>query len=251
MNELKRFHNQIAVITGAGRGIGLNLAKQLANEGATVALLDVNKEAAEAGANAINAANGRAAAWCVDVTSEASVQSTIRQIVDNCGTPTILVNNAGLYPHIPLADLSYDDWRKIMAVNLDGTFLCSRAVLAPMKAAGYGRIINLSSAVVFTGLTGVSAYAASKAAVIGFTRVLATEAGAFGITANAVAPGLIQTEGVMTQIAEHFDDILPNQAVPRRGQPQDIAEAIMYLASPAAGFITGQTIAVNGGLHYY
>lgn len=251
MSELKRFHNQIAVITGAGRGIGLNLAKQLANEGATVALLDLNKEAAEAGANAINAVNGRAVAWCVDVTSEASVQTTIRQIVENCGTPTILVNNAGLYPHIPLADLSYDDWRKIMAVNLDGTFLCSRAVLAPMKAAGYGRIVNLSSAVVFTGLTGVSAYAASKAAVIGFTRVLATEAGAFGITANAVAPGLIQTEGVMTQIAEHFDDILPSQAIPRRGQPQDIAEAIMYLASPAAGFITGQTIAVNGGLHYY
>jgi NAD(P)-dependent dehydrogenase (short-subunit alcohol dehydrogenase family) len=161
-----------------------------------------------------------------------------------------VINNAGIYPHIPLAKMDFASWRKIMSVNLDGAFLCTQAALPDMRLAGYGRIVNLSSAVVFTGLVGASAYASAKAGIIGFTRVLANESGAFGITANAVAPGLIETEGVMEDIAEHFDDVLPFQAVKRRGQTADVVEAITYLASPAAGFVTGQTVHVNGGLVY-
>lgn len=245
-----QFKNQVAIVTGAGRGIGLALARKLAAEGATLALLDLDGAAAQAGARQIEEAGGKALGLAVDVTDEAGVQQAIATVVAQLGVPSVLVNNAGIYPHIPLPDLGYADWKKIVAVNLDSTYLCSRAVFGHMQKAGYGRIVNLSSAVVFTGLTGVSAYAASKAGVIGFTRVLATEGGAHGITANVVAPGLIETEGVMEQIAEHFDDVLPAQAVQRRGQARDITEAIAYLASPAASFVTGQTIAVNGGLHY-
>lgn len=245
-----RFENQVAIVTGAGRGIGLATAKALAAEGAAVALLDLNGAAVQAGAQAIEATGARALGLAVDVTDEAGVQQAMDTVLARLGTPGVLVNNAGIYPHIPLQDLGYGDWKKILAVNLDSTYLCTRAVFGHLKQACYGRIVNLSSAVVFTGLTGVSAYAASKAGVIGFTRVVATEGGPFGVTANMVAPGLIETEGVMEQIAEHFDDVLPAQAIKRRGQARDITEAITYLASPAAGFVTGQTVAVNGGLHY-
>ena len=245
-----RFMNQVAIVTGAGRGLGLAIARALATEGASVALFDVDAAAAQAGAQALQASGCKALGLAVDVTDEAGVRRAMDAVLEQLGTPTVLVNNAGIYPHIPLQDTSYEDWKRILATNLDGTFLCTRAVFSHMARAGYGRIVNLSSAVVFTGLSGVSAYAAAKAGVIGFTRVIASEGGSVGVTANAVAPGLIETEGVLGQIAEHFDDVLPSQAVKRRGQANDIATAVTYLASPEAGFVTGQTVAVNGGLHY-
>ncbi len=137
-------------------------------------------------------------------------------------------------------------------MNLDGVYLCSHAVFPSMRERGYGRIVNVSSATFHIGYPGLTAYVASKGGIIGFTRALASEAGPHGITVNAVTPGLVATEGVLEgEEAGLFDEIVPEQAVPRRGEPEDIAECIAYLASPAAGFITGQAVNVDGGHRYH
>ena len=168
------------------------------------------------------------------------------------GQVDVLVNNAGIYPHYPFEQLTYTDWRRVLATNLDSVFLCSHAVYPAMRERGYGRIVNVSSATFFIGYPGLSAYVASKGGIIGFTRALASEAGEHGITVNAVTPGLIATEGVLAgEEARLFDEIVPQQALARRGEPEDIAECIAYLASPAASFITGQTINVDGGHRYH
>lgn len=241
---------QVAIVTGAARGIGRQVAARLHSRGDQVVLWDQDVDAVRKAVEALPASRYAAVAMQVDVTDAATVQRAMREVVESMGGLSILVNNAGMYPHIQIDDMSLSQWRRVISVNLEGAFLCTQAALPFMKQGQYGRIVNFSSAVVYTGLTGVSAYAASKAAVQGLTRVTATEAGACGITANAVAPGLIETEGVMSQIAEHFDDILPMQVVKRRGMPDDIAECVAYLASAEAGFVTGQTFCVNGGIHY-
>jgi NAD(P)-dependent dehydrogenase (short-subunit alcohol dehydrogenase family) len=162
------------------------------------------------------------------------------------------VNNVGIYPHRPFEELTYAAWRHVFAVNLDSVFLCTHAVYPAMRERGYGRIVNVSSSTFFIGYPGLAAYIASKGGIIGFTRALASEAGPHGITVNAVTPGLIATEGVLGgEEAGLFDEIVPQQALPRRGEPEDIAECIAYLASPAAGFITGQTINVDGGHRFH
>jgi pyridoxal 4-dehydrogenase len=164
----------------------------------------------------------------------------------------VLVNNVGIYPHRPFEELTYAEWRHVLAVNLDSVFLCTHAVYPAMRERGYGRIVNVSSSTFFIGYPGLAAYIATKGGIIGFTRALASEAGPHGITVNAVTPGLIATEGVLGgEEAGLFDEIVPQQALPRRGEPEDIAECIAYLASPAAGFITGQTINVDGGHRFH
>ena len=165
------------------------------------------------------------------------------------GRVDVLVNNAGVYPHAPFEELTLAEWRRVLATNLDGVFLCSRTVYPAMKARGYGRIVNVSSAAVLVGPAQMAHYVASKAGVIGFTRSLAAEAGRYGVTVNAVTPGFIETPGVLADPAEVelFDVIVSQQAIPRRGVPDDVAECVAYLVRPQAGFITGQTINVDGG----
>jgi NAD(P)-dependent dehydrogenase (short-subunit alcohol dehydrogenase family) len=177
--------------------------------------------------------------------------STMKAVHEKFGSLQILINNARIYPHIPFEEVTFEAWRQIHSVNLDSVFLCSQAAFPFMKQASYGRIVNLASSVVFIDLKGLTAYAASKAGLIGFTRVLASEGGEHGSTANVVAPGLVESEGVLEDIEDLFDVVVPQQVVKRRGQPADIAECIAYLVSSEAGFITGQTVNVDGGHRFH
>jgi NAD(P)-dependent dehydrogenase (short-subunit alcohol dehydrogenase family) len=243
---------QTAIVTGAAQGLGYAAAARLAAGGAAVALFD-RDEATLAGAVGRLAADGaEAKAHAVDVSDEDGVRAAVESVLAARGRIDVLVNNAGVYPHYPFEELTYTDWRRVLATNLDSVYLCSHAVYPAMRERGYGRIVNISSATFFIGYPGLSAYVASKGGIIGFTRALASEAGPHGITVNAVSPGLIATEGVLGgEEAGLFDEIVPQQALGRRGEPEDIAECIAYLASPAASFITGQTINVDGGHRYH
>jgi 3-oxoacyl-[acyl-carrier protein] reductase len=223
--------DQVAVVTGGSRGIGRGIAARLEADGAQVEILDL------------------AGTPPVDVTDERAVRAAVAGILERHGRLDILVNNAGIYPHVPFHQLDYAAWRRVLELNLDAAFLCSHAVYPTLKERGYGRIVNISSAAVHVGPPGMAHYLASKAGLIGLTRSLAAEAGAHGITVNAITPGFVETPGVLADPAEVelFDLIVAEQAVPRRGQPEDIAECVAYLVSPAAGFITGQTLNVDGG----
>jgi pyridoxal 4-dehydrogenase len=239
-------------VTGAAQGLGYAAAARLAADGASVALLDRDGERLEAAANALVAQGLTVLPHTVDLTDEEGVRATAAAVLAAEGRIDVLVNNVGIYPHRPFEELTYAEWRHVLAVNLDSVFLCTHAVYPAMRERGYGRIVNVSSSTFFIGYPGLAAYIASKGGIIGFTRALASEAGPHGITVNAVTPGLIATEGVLKgEEAGLFDEIVPQQALPRRGEPEDIAECIAYLASPAAGFITGQTINVDGGHRFH
>jgi pyridoxal 4-dehydrogenase len=243
---------QAALVTGAARGLGYAAARRLGEEGARVGLLDRDGEALTAAAERLAAEGLHVRPYTVELTDEDAVREAVAALLAAEGRIDVLVNNAGIYPHRSFEDLTYAEWRRVLAVNLDGVFLCTSAVYPAMRERGYGRIVNVSSATFFIGYPGLSAYIASKGGIIGFTRALASEAGPHGITVNAVTPGLIATEGVLDgEEAGLFDEIVPQQALPRRGEPEDIAECIVYLASPAAGFITGQTINVDGGHRFH
>jgi 3-oxoacyl-[acyl-carrier protein] reductase len=189
----------------------------------------------------------------VDVADEQGVQRAFRAVIDAWGRIDILINNAGIFPHTPFEELTFAEWRRVLSTNLDGLFIVTRAVYPSMRERGYGRIVNISTAAFHIGYPELTPYLASKGGVIGFTRSLAAEAGPHGITVNAITPGMIETEGALEEdpTGELFEEIGADQAVKRRGQPEDIAETIAYLVSPAAGFITGQTINVDGGHRMY
>ena len=243
---------QTALVTGAAQGLGYAAAARLAAEGARVALLDRDGERLGAAADALGAQCLTVLPHTVDLTDEEGVRAAVAAVLFAEGRIDVLVNNVGIYPHSPFEELTYAEWRHVFAVNLDSVFLCTHAVYPAMRERGYGRIVNVSSSTFFIGYPGLAAYIASKGGIIGFTRALASEAGPHGITVNAVTPGLIATEGVLGgEEAGLFDEIVPQQALPRRGEPDDIAECIAYLASPAAGFITGQTINVDGGHRFH
>jgi pyridoxal 4-dehydrogenase len=252
VNRPRPLAGQAALVTGAARGLGYAAATRLAEDGARVALLDRDAERLAAAADALGSQGLAVLSHAVDLTDEEGVRAAVTAVLSAVGQIDVLVNNAGIYPHRPFEELSYAEWRHVLAVNLDSVFLCTHAVYPAMRQSRYGRIINVSSSTFFIGYPGLAAYIASKGGIIGFTRALASEAGPHGITVNAVTPGLIATEGVLGgEEAGLFDEIVPEQALPRRGEPEDIADCIAYLASPAAGFITGQTINVDGGHRFH
>ena len=236
--------DRVAIVTGSAQGIGKAIAEKLAAEGAAVVLADLN----EAGAKEVAAHLPKAIAIRTDVSDEASVKAMVQAAVDAFGKFDILVNNAAIVPFTPWDEIDFREWRRIMAVNLDGTFLTNRHASDEMRKAGYGRIVNICSNVVVAGTPNLAHYVASKGGVFGFTRALATELGKHGVTVNSVAPGLTETEGtVVSPHAQAFDFVQMLQAIPRRAFAKDIAPAVSFLASEEAGWVTGQMLVVDGG----
>lgn len=246
----ERLSGQIALVTGASRGIGRAIAERLASEGAVVALNYLQRQdAAEEVLAGIQASSGRAELCRFDVASGTEVTSAIQNLVDRYGKIDILVNNAGLALDNLLLRLKEEDWERVMNVNLKGVFLCTKAVTRFMIRQRSGRIINLTSVVAQTGNSGQAAYSAAKAGVIGFTKTMAKELASRAITVNAVAPGFIETDmtgSLPEQVKSGYLSLIP---AGRWGTAAEVAEVVAFLAGPLAGYITGQVINVNGGMY--
>ncbi|MDV7089495.1 SDR family oxidoreductase [Rhodococcus sp. IEGM 248] len=250
---MENFMKRTAIVTGAARGIGAAVAKKLASDGYAVAVLDLDESACAATVDAIESAGGRALAVGANVADEASVAAAVERVATELGAPTILINNAGITRDNLLFKMTVDDWDAVMNVHLRGAFLMSRAVQQHMVDAGFGRIVNLSSTSAL-GNRGQVNYSAAKAGMQGFTKTLAIELGKFGVTANAIAPGFIETEmtaATAERVGIGFEDFKKAAAsqipVNRVGQPEDIANTASFLASEGAGFVSGQVIYVAGG----
>ncbi len=244
---------KVAIVTGGGRGIGRAVGTRLAADGFAVALLDLNEQDASSTAADLEAAGHRAIGVGADVADEDGVAAAVARVVEELGAPTALVNNAGVLRDNLLFKMSVDDWDTVLDVHLRGAFLMSRAVQAHMVEAKWGRIVNLSSSSAL-GNRGQANYSAAKAGMQGFTKTLAIELGPFGVTANAIAPGLIQTamtEATAARLKVPFDTFLEEAAkqipVRRIGQPEDIAALASFFCSEESGFVSGQTVYVAGG----
>jgi 3-oxoacyl-[acyl-carrier protein] reductase len=245
--------SRTAIVTGAARGIGAATARRLAADGHKVAVVDLNEADARDTVKSIEEAGGTALAVGADVADEAAVTAAVERVAAELGPPQILVNNAGILRDNLLFKMTAGDWDAVMGVHLRGAFLMSRTVQSHMVEAQWGRIVNLSSTSAL-GNRGQANYAAAKAGMQGFTKTLAIELGRFGITANAVAPGFVQTEmtkATAERIGVPFEDFLAHAAketpVGRVGQPEDIAAAVAYFCSEDAGFVSGQVLYVAGG----
>ena len=249
MNADFDISGRVVVITGAGQGIGKVYAQYLAEAGAIVVIAERNGEKGEAVARDIVKAGGKAKAIRTDVADVQSVDTMARATRETFGRIDVLINNAGLFTHVTRSvfdKLPLEEWDEVMRVNVTGSFLCSRAVVETMREAGWGRIINISSATVGMGRPNFLHYVTSKAAVVGMTRSMARELGPDGITVNALMPGLTKTEVDFGSEAV-FRSIIEMQAIKRSETPEDLAKVLLFLVSPASGFITGQCIAVDGG----
>jgi 3-oxoacyl-[acyl-carrier protein] reductase len=238
--------SRVAVVSGAANGLGRVFSGALAASGIDVAGVDVadlavtEKKVASEGA--------RFLPITADVTDPDEMQQAARYAAAELGGIDICVCNAGVYPVIPFEDTTVEDWRRVMSVNLDGTFYLSRAALPYLKRSAAGRIVLIASAVVWLGPPGMVAYTASKSALIGYARALASELGPFGITVNAITPSMIPTETAMsTGVTRNLDRVVAGQAIGRAQQPEDLVSTLLYLCDPASTFVTGSAINVDGG----
>jgi NAD(P)-dependent dehydrogenase (short-subunit alcohol dehydrogenase family) len=243
---MNRFSGQTAIVTGAARGIGRAIAERLAAEGATVALADINEAGAQAAAAEIV---GDSFGIGADIAEPDSVTALHSAVIDKTGQLDVLVNAAAIVPFVAWDDLTFEEWRRVLRVNLDGLFLMCRASSDLMRPRKYGRIVNISSNSIFAGTPNMAHYVASKGGVLTFGRALATELGGVKITVNTVCPGLTDTEGVQEsphKDAFEFVDML--QAIKGTGTPADIVPAVAFLASEEAHWITGQSLVVDAGM---
>lgn len=242
-----------AIVTGAARGIGAATARRLAKDGYAVAVVDLDESASEEVAASIRADSGSALGVGIDVSDAEQVEAGVARVADELGAPVVLVNNAGIIRDNLIFRMTESDWDSVMNVHLRGAFLMTKACQAHMTTEKFGRIVNLSSSSA-QGNRGQANYSAAKAGLQGFTKTLAIELGKFGVTANAVAPGFIQTDmtaATAERMGVSFEDFLAHAAsqtpVQRVGQPEDIAATISFLCSEEAGFVSGQVIYVAGG----
>lgn len=253
-----KYEGHVVVITGAAQGIGEATSKLFASQGATVVMVDIQKDKLEAVWAEIekNEYLGKTTFRVCDISNESQVNSLIEELIATFGKISVLVQLAALYPFIPLVNHPTEQYKRIMTVNVDACFYLTRAVLPHMQKAGYGRLINTSSGTLQLPDAGLSVYVASKSAVLGWTRSTAVEAGP-GVTANIILPGLIRTDAVWEAQKRPdgsrplFDRLLAKQCVKRNGRPEDIAHTINFIASPEAQFITGQIFDCGGGATFH
>ena len=251
MGDIMRLQDKVVIITGAGQGIGAAYARKFCEEGAKVAIADINQKKSEALVKEITAKGHEALAVMTDVSDEASTQGLVRSVMEKYGRIDILVNNAAIFSTIktkPMEEIDLDEWDGLMRVNLRGLFLCCKAILPQMKAQKQGKIINVSSATVFMGKPYYIHYVTSKAGVIGFTRALAREVGDWNIQVNCLTPGYTETEIPRgTTTPEQKKAIIGHQCIKHIGTPEDLLGIMVFLASDESDFMSGQTVNVDGG----
>ncbi|MBU0469707.1 MAG: 3-oxoacyl-[acyl-carrier-protein] reductase [Candidatus Omnitrophica bacterium] len=243
-----RLKDQVVLITGSARGIGKEIAKTFATEGATVIISDINAESAKATSEELIKEGFNSSSFACDVTSMQSVEEMINKILDNYSRIDILVNNAGITKDNLLLRMSENEWDAVLNTNLKGVFCCTKAVTKSMLRAKKGKIINIASIIGITGNAGQANYSASKAGIIGFTKSIAKEFSSRGITSNAVAPGFIQSDMTEKLTDKAREEIFKTIPLGKLGTPKDVANACLFLASSDADYITGQTIVVDGGM---
>jgi 3-oxoacyl-[acyl-carrier protein] reductase len=249
-----RLDGKVAIVTGGGKGIGLHYARGLAQEGATVALVEIDGDAAERAAAELRAGGARAIDVHTDVADEASVKAMAQRVASAFGRIDVLVNNAAMFAsqrvtNGPFDQISVDEWDRVFAVNVRGLWLCCREVVSYMRQQGGGSIINISSGTAWKGTPNMLHYVTSKAAVAGLTRALAKEIGASsGIRVNAIAPGFTESDTLLPHIREaDRERALRERIIQRAEQPEDLVSTLLFLASDESGFITGQSLHVDGG----
>lgn len=237
-----------AIVTGASRGIGAAIARKLCEAGANVALCSRSAEAVAAIADTLNGEGYTAISTAADISKKGDVEALIKTVLDRFSQIDILVNNAGITRDMLLMRLKDEDWDAVLQTNLTGTMYCTRAVMRPMLRQRSGRIINISSVIGIMGNPGQASYAAAKAGIIGFTKTIAREVGVRGITVNAIAPGFITTDMTAQMPQQNQEQLRALIPLRRFGSPEDVADAVCFLASDAARYITGQTLHVDGGM---
>ena len=242
------FDGQVAIVTGAGQGIGKAIALQFAKEGASVAVIDINEKTANNTAQEINRLGRQAVVRIADVSNPELVEAAVNTIASKFGHIDVLVNNAGIEKRAPFFEITPADWQRQLDVNLSGTFYCSQSAARHMAKRKYGRIVNISSVAGLIGPIDLAAYGTTKAGIVGLTRAASLDLADFGITVNAIAPGPIETELMLgAWSAEALRERPQHGAIARFGTVDEIAHAALFLASPDSGFITGITLPVEGG----
>lgn len=239
---------QVAVVTGASRGIGQAIAQRLGTLGATVVATATTEDGAGRAEAALREAGAEARGIALDVTDAEGIEPFLKRVQEEVGTPGILVNNAGITRDNLLMRMKDEEWDAVIETNLSSVFRLSRAVARPMMKAKGGRIVNIASVVAVMGNAGQANYAAAKAGILGLTKSVARELGPRGITVNAVAPGFIDSDMTRALPDEQREALLGQIPLGRLGQPEEVAEAVAFLAGPGGGYITGTTLHVNGGM---